>query len=166
MKELGVAEQRFIESMGLYFERQGGTRIGGRIHALLMLTDEPLSLQQLARVLKVSAASVSTNIRASMAIGLVEPVSVPGDRQHYYVVNSNGWESRLRTAEDSVKAFVRVCQEALSVPQLANKHHLREAADFCDFYLAEMAGIAERWRASRAARPTPRTSKASKGRTA
>ncbi|AGC44138.1 hypothetical protein MYSTI_02822 [Myxococcus stipitatus DSM 14675] len=166
MKELSAAEQRFIESMGLYFERQGSTRISGRIHGLLMLADEPLSLQQIARVLKVSAASVSTNIRAIMSIGLVDPVSVPGDRQHYYVVNSDGWESRLRTAEDSVKAFVRLCQEALSAPQLANRQHLRDAADFCDFYLAEMAGIAERWRASRRARPSPRTPKASKGRTA
>ncbi|MCP3097605.1 transcriptional regulator [Myxococcus sp. K15C18031901] len=166
MKDLGVAEQRFIESMGLYFERQGSTRIGGRIHALLMLADEPLSLQTIARMLKVSPASVSTNIRASMAIGLVEPASIPGDRQHYYVVNTDGWESRLRTAEESVKAFVRVCQEAMSAPQMANKRHLRDAADFCDFYLAEMAGIAERWRATRGARPTPRTPKASKGRSA
>ncbi|WP_338867518.1 transcriptional regulator [Myxococcus stipitatus] len=168
MKELGAAEQRFIESMGLYFERQGSTRIGGRIHGLLMLADEPLSLQQITRVLKVSAASVSTNIRAIMSIGLVDPVSVPGNRQHYYVVNSDGWEARLRTAEDSVKAFVRLCQEAMASPQLANRQHLRDAADFCDFYLSEMAGIAERWRASRSARSAARApkSKASKGRTA
>ncbi|MCE9666622.1 transcriptional regulator [Myxococcus stipitatus] len=166
MRDLGVAEQRFIDSMGLYFERQGSTRIGGRIHGLLMLAEEPLSLKAIARLLKVSAASVSTNIRASMAIGLVEPVSMPGDRQHYYVVNTSGWESRLRAAEESVKAFLRLCQEAMATPQLADKRHLRDAADFGDFYLAEMAGIAERWRAMRGARPTPRTPKASKGRSA
>lgn len=165
MTELGAAEHRFIEAMGLHFERQGGTRIGGRIHALLMLAEEPLSLKRIAELLKVSAASVSTNIRACMAMGLVEPASVPGDRQHYYVISAEGWESRLHTAEDAMKAFVRVCQNALATPHLAAKPHLREAAEFCDFYLAEMAGIAERWRASRATRPG-RTSKAPKGRTA
>ena len=165
MKELGDAEHRFIEAMGLHFERQGGTRIGGRIHALLMLADEPMSLKRIAQLLKVSAASVSTNIRACMAMGLVEPASVPGDRQHYYVINSEGWESRLRTAEESMKSFVRVCQGALSAPQLAGKPHLREAREFCEFYLAEMAGISERWRALRGARPA-RPTKASKGRTA
>jgi DNA-binding transcriptional regulator GbsR (MarR family) len=165
MTELGAAEHRFIEAMGLHFERQGGTRIGGRIHALLMLAEEPLSLKRIAELLKVSAASVSTNIRACLAMGLVEPASVPGDRQHYYVISSEGWESRLHTAEDAMKAFVRVCQSALATPHLAAKPHLREAAEFCDFYLAEMAGIAERWRASRATRPG-RTSKAPKGRTA
>ncbi|MCP3141433.1 GbsR/MarR family transcriptional regulator [Pyxidicoccus xibeiensis] len=165
MTELGAAEHRFIEAMGLLFERQGGTRIGGRMQALLMLADEPLSLKRIAELLKVSAASVSTNIRASMAMGLVEPVSVPGDRQHYYVINAEGYEGRLRTAEESLKAFIRVCRSAMATPQLSGKHHLREATEFCEFYLAEMAGIAERWRASRAARPA-RTSKASKGRTA
>ena len=165
MQELGDAEHRFIEAMGLHFERQGGTRIGGRIHALLMLADEPLSLQRIAKLLKVSAASVSTNIRASMSMGLVEPASVPGDRQHYYVISSEGWESRLRTAEEAMKAFVRVCRGAMAAPRLAGKPHLREATEFCEFYLAEMAGIAERWRASRGARPS-RTPKASKGRTA
>jgi DNA-binding transcriptional regulator GbsR (MarR family) len=165
MKELGDAEHRFIEAMALHFERQGGTRIGGRIHALLMLADEPLSLKRIAELLRVSAASVSTNIRTCMSMGLVEPVSMPGDRQHYYVISSEGWEGRLRTAEESLKAFVRVCRNALASPRLANKPHLREAADFCDFYLAEMAGIAERWRATLAAR-TSRAPKASKGRTA
>jgi len=165
MTELSAAEQRFIETLGLHFERQGGTRIGGRIHALLMLADGPLSLKRIAELLKVSAASVSTNIRACMAMGLVEPVSVPGDRQHYYVISSEGWESRLRTAEEAMKAFIRVCRGAMSTPQLADKPHLREATEFCEFYLAEMAGIAERWRASRATRPG-RTSKAPKGRTA
>ncbi len=165
MKELGAAEHRFIEAMGLHFERQGGTRIGGRIHALLMLADEPLSLKRIAQLLKVSAASVSTNIRACMAMGLVEPAGVPGDRQHYYVISAQGWESRLRTAEESMKSFVRVCRDALAVPQLAGKEHVREAAAFCDFYLAEMAGISERWRALRDARPA-RPTKTSKGRTA
>jgi DNA-binding MarR family transcriptional regulator len=165
MKELGAAEHRFIEAMGLHFERQGGTRIGGRIHALLMLADEPLALKRMAQLLKVSLASVSTNIRASMNMGLVEPASVPGDRQHYYVISPQGWESRLRVAEEGMKAFTRLCRDALAAPQLAGKAHLREAADFCDFYLAEMAGISERWRALRGAR-TARPTKASKGRTA
>lgn len=165
MTELGAEELRFIEAMALHFERQGGTRIGGRIHALLMLADEPMSLKRIAELLRVSAASVSTNIRACMAMGLVEPVSVPGDRQHYYVISTEGWESRLRTAEEAMKAFLKMCRGALASPQLAGKPHLREAADFCDFYLTEMAGIAERWRTARSARPT-RTPKASKGRTA
>jgi DNA-binding transcriptional regulator GbsR (MarR family) len=158
MRQLGSAEQRFVEAMGLHFERQGSTRIGGRIHGLLMLAEEPLSLARIAQLLKVSAASVSTNIRQCTDMGLVEPASVPGDRRHYYVISSQGWESRLRTAEVSMRSFIRVCQEALDTPSLGAKPNLREARDFCEFYLAEMAGISERWRAAR--------KKTLKGRTA
>ena len=165
MVELGAAEHRFIESMGLYFERRGGTRIGGRIYALLMLAGEPLSNKRIAELLQVSAASVSTNLRACTNMGLVEPASVPGDRQHYSVVNSQGWESKLRVAEESLRAFSRICGEALAVPRLAGNRNLREASEFCDFYMAELSGIAERWRAAHAPRP-PRPVKTSKGRTA
>ncbi|AEI65870.1 GbsR/MarR family transcriptional regulator [Corallococcus macrosporus] len=164
MKELGAAEHRFIESMGLYFERQGGTRIGGRIYALLMLAGEPLSNKRIAELLKVSAASVSTNLRACAELDLVEPASVPGDRQHYYVIHSQGWEGKLRVVEDSLSAFARICADALTVPQLAGNRHLREASAFCDFYRNELSGIAERWRAARAPRP-PRPARTSKGRT-
>ncbi|NVJ05077.1 ArsR family transcriptional regulator [Myxococcus sp. AM001] len=165
MRELETAEHRFIEAMGLYFERRGGTRIGGRIYALLMLAGEPLSNKRIAELLKVSAASVSTNLRACADMGLVEPASVPGDRQHYHVIHSQGWEGKLRVAEESLSAFARICAEALAVPRLAGNRSLREASAFCDFYKAELTGIAERWRAAHAPRP-PRPDKTSKGRTA
>ena len=49
---------RFIEGMGMYFENQGIPRIGGRILGLLMVAHEPLSADAIARILKVSRASI------------------------------------------------------------------------------------------------------------
>ncbi len=55
---------RFIEGMGMYFENQGIPRIGGRMLGLLMIAHRPLSAEDLARILKVSRASLSTNFRS------------------------------------------------------------------------------------------------------
>ena len=145
--EVSAEEERFIESMGLFFERQGVPRIGGRILGLLMLAEKPLAPGELAGLLRVSLASISTNIRQLQASGLVDPASIPGDRRHYYVFNSAGWDHRLELAVSAMDALGQLCQEALAMPRLGDRHKLREAVEFCDFYREELAGAAERWRA-------------------
>jgi DNA-binding transcriptional regulator GbsR (MarR family) len=76
--------ERFVERMGLFFENEGGPRIAGRLFAHLLLQDEPQSLDVLAKSLRVSKASISTNARLLVDRGLLERVSRPGDRRDYY----------------------------------------------------------------------------------
>ncbi|WNG35176.1 MarR family transcriptional regulator [Archangium violaceum] len=169
MRQDGVSaeEERFIESMGLFFERQGVPRIGGRILGLLLLADKPLALGELAELLRVSPASVSTNIRQLQASGLVEPTSIPGDRRHYYVFNNAGWDHRLKVAISAMDVLGQLCQDALGQPGLKGRNKLREAVEFCDFYRQELTGAAERWRARFARKPgtqTPSPSPSPSGR--
>jgi DNA-binding Lrp family transcriptional regulator len=152
---LSANEERFIESMGLFFERQGVPRIGGRILGLLMLADKPLALGEIAELLRVSPASVSTNIRQLQASGTVDPTSIPGDRRHYYVFNSAGWDHRLEVATATMDALGQLCQDALALPGLSDRHKLREAVEFCAFYRQELAGAARRWRARFARKSDP-----------
>lgn len=149
MRREGVSaeEERFIESMGLFFERQGVPRIGGRILGLLLLAETPLALGELAKLLRVSPASISTNIRQLQASGLVDPASIPGDRRHYFIFNSAGWDHRLELAISAMDALGQMCQDALAMPGLRNRHKLRETVEFCDFYREELGGAAARWRA-------------------
>ena len=53
----------FVGEMGLTFEADGFTRIGGRLFGHLLLADRPLSLDEIAAALRVSKASVSTDAR-------------------------------------------------------------------------------------------------------
>ena len=145
--DMSAEEERFIESMGLFFERQGVPRIGGRILGLLLLAEKPLAPGELARLLRVSPASISTNIRQLQASGLVDPASIPGDRRHYYIFNSAGWDHRLELAISAMDALGQLCQDALAMPRLKDRRKLREAVEFCDFYREELAGASERWRA-------------------
>jgi DNA-binding transcriptional regulator GbsR (MarR family) len=76
-RQLSAAISGFIEGMGLYFEDFGVPRIAGRLLGLLLVTNRPLSLEEVATTLGVSRASVSTNARLILATGLVERVSLP-----------------------------------------------------------------------------------------
>ncbi len=113
-KKLGPELTRFIESMGLYFESMGIPRIGGRILGLLMLAHEPLSAEDIARILKVSRGSISTNMRALISSGMVARKSTLQDRSTYFVFSEIALEQRLVTGIQSAVAFKNMAEQGLN----------------------------------------------------
>ena len=74
----------FIDRMGIVAEHDGMSPIAGRLFALLLVSEEPRSLDDLADQLGVSKASVSTDARRLLERGIAERVSRAGDRRDYY----------------------------------------------------------------------------------
>ncbi|HEV7366298.1 MAG TPA: MarR family transcriptional regulator [Gemmatimonadales bacterium] len=86
---MDVQTAHFIERMGLALEADGLPRIAGRIFGLLLVSEDARSLDDLARQLRVSKASVSTNARMLEQRAVLERISRPGDRRDYYRVPTN-----------------------------------------------------------------------------
>jgi predicted ArsR family transcriptional regulator len=153
--DLSPDMHRFIEGMGRYFEQYQLPRIGGRILALLMIAEKPLSLDDMAARLLVSRASISTNLRLLGASGMVEHTTQPGDRRDYYHYPENIWGSRMEIGIESM-AFIRLLAErgllAIDASNTAGHAHLAEVVDFCDFAKEEYVGMIARWNARRAGR--------------
>lgn len=76
--------ENFIEMMGLIYQADGAPRIAGRIFGLLLVEDEPHSLQGIAERLQVSKASASTNARLLAEKGVIRLTTKPGIRQDFY----------------------------------------------------------------------------------
>jgi len=79
-------QTQFIEHMGQLAEGEGLPRIAGRILGVLMLDAHTRSLDELALQLAVSRASISTNGRLLQGMGLIQRVTVPGDRRDYWCI--------------------------------------------------------------------------------
>jgi len=75
---------RFIEDIAILLEADGLPPIAARLFALLLLSDLPQSLDDLADQLGVSKASVSTDARRLLERGIVDRVARAGDRRDYY----------------------------------------------------------------------------------
>lgn len=86
-------EVDFIERFGLLAEEDGMPRIAGRIFALLMLTEDPVTLDEIAEELQVSKASASTNTRLLDRIGILERTTKPGDRRTFYQLSPHALEA-------------------------------------------------------------------------
>lgn len=83
---LAEAQEVFVQGAGKISSALLGmiNRVGGQIYALLFLSEEPLSLDDIARRLAVSKSNVSINIRMLEDYSLVRKVWVKGSRKDYY----------------------------------------------------------------------------------
>ncbi len=90
--ELEKAHDYFIETASRLSKGMGLSEIAGQIYALLYLSPEPISLNEMVEKLKISKASASVNIRALEGWGAVRKVWVKGNRRNHYVVDGNIWK--------------------------------------------------------------------------
>ena len=90
---------RFVEQMGFAAEKDRLPRIAGWMLATLLMEEGSLSLDDVAKRLKVSRASISTNARLLQALGVIERVVEPGSRRdHYQIAAEPGRELLKSTA--------------------------------------------------------------------
>jgi DNA-binding transcriptional regulator GbsR (MarR family) len=83
MRSPHAHDSALVEKFEQLLEAEGLPRIGGRMLGLLAVAPAPLSIDELARSLKVSRASISTNGKLLQSLGLVERITRPGDRRDY-----------------------------------------------------------------------------------
>lgn len=155
MQTLTDEQQQFIERVGLYFEQYHLSRIGGRLLGLLLLSEHPLGLNEMAELLQVSLASVSTNIRLTTDFGMTERVSFPGDRRSYYQARPQLGMHNIQMKELGTRQLRQVVQSglmAITAEMAAAREHLTELVHFCDFLIADSQGMDDRWHAYRQAR--------------
>jgi DNA-binding transcriptional regulator GbsR (MarR family) len=74
----------FIEGWGRLGPYWGINKVMAEIHALLYLSPEPLTLEEMSRKLKTSRSNVSTNVRHLVDLGVVKKVVIRGERRDYY----------------------------------------------------------------------------------
>jgi DNA-binding transcriptional regulator GbsR (MarR family) len=150
---LTPALHTFIEGMGMYFEVQGIPRIGGRILGLLMIAHAPLSAEDIATILNVSRGSLSTNFRLLLASGMVERVTVRGDRVTYFVFSDSAMEQRIAVGLRSVSAFKRLCTQALDAlpPRDPSRHHLDISLEWSELLTQSFEAAMTEWHERRLA---------------
>jgi DNA-binding transcriptional regulator GbsR (MarR family) len=103
---------QFIENIARYYEGYGIPRIGGRMFALLLVAPHPLSAEQIAELLKASRSSVSTNVRALMANGWVERVTVLGERTEYFRFSPTAWDHVIERRRQAFAPLIAMVSKA------------------------------------------------------
>lgn len=79
------AKEKFIQSWGALATQWGINKTMAQISALLMISPEPLSVEDIMDKLKISRGNVSMNLRELMNWGIVYKEFKPGERKDYFV---------------------------------------------------------------------------------
>lgn len=147
--ELSDSLQQFIESMGVFFERYGISRIGGRMLGLLMVSERDLSLDDIAGTLGVSRASVSTNARMLILYGMAQLVTRPGDRRDYYRLPPDTWARATEAEMDAILTMRRIAESGLAAARASDRaatEHLEDMIAYSDLMLEDRRSMLEHWR--------------------
>lgn len=84
--------QSFVLHFGEMGSRWGINRTVGQMYALLVLSAEPLTADQMAETLGFSRSNVSMGLKELQSWELVRLQHLPGDRKEYYSAPADVWD--------------------------------------------------------------------------
>ncbi len=101
--KLSEAKSQFIQAWGTLGSKWGINRTMAQIHALLLVSPDPMSAEEIMEGLNISRGNVNMNVRELIDWGLVEKLHKPGDRKEYFVAEKDIWEVTKRVARERKK---------------------------------------------------------------
>ena len=126
--DLEIVHDSMLDGLSQLADYFGFSKVMGQLYGSLLLSAEPLSLDDMMARLGISKASVSTNIRSLEHMGMVRQVWVRGGsgRRKYYQAETDFWQifSNFLSGRE-----LRDLEHALSVMQ---ENHQRISASIDD----------------------------------
>jgi DNA-binding transcriptional regulator GbsR (MarR family) len=147
--------ETFTHRMGLLFEQDALPHIAGRVFGLLLVSQEARCLGELAEVLQVSKASVSTNARLLARRGVLERVRRAGDRRDFYRVSPDLFPRSMADRLERWNRFTQLVGEArrsLQIRSPSVRTRLEEYETGFAFMAAAIGHALAAWHRSPAAR--------------
>ena len=90
--KLTEAKQQFISSWGAFGTHWGINRTMAQIHALLLISPDPLTQDDMMEQLNISRGNTNMNIRELINWGLVDRVLLSGERKEYFNAEKDIWK--------------------------------------------------------------------------
>ncbi|MBE2229799.1 MAG: MarR family transcriptional regulator [Chitinophagaceae bacterium] len=90
--KLTDARHQFISNWGAFGTHWGINRTMAQIHALLLISPDPLTQDDIMEELNISRGNTNMNIRELINWGLVDRVLIPGERKEYFSAEKDIWK--------------------------------------------------------------------------
>ena len=96
---LPPAVERFVLHWGEMGAVWGTNRSIGQVHALLYLSERPLTAEDIAETLTLARSNVSNSLKELQGWALIRRAHVMGDRRDFFAAETDLWEMVTRIAE-------------------------------------------------------------------
>lgn len=142
MSELNEIKEKFILHWGEQGSLWGINRTMAQVHALLFVSPEPLSANQIMDELQISRGNVSMALRELMAWGLVSRVHIKGERREFYTTEKDVWmmfriiarERKKREVDPTIEVLRESVNRLNQMPDAEGKYEREQIKNLLDFF--------------------------------
>lgn len=140
--EFNEAKNKFIQTWGALGSQWGINKTMAQIHALLMVSPEPLSMEEVMAELLISRGNASMNLRALMDWGIVYKEYKSGERREFFTAEKDLDELAVKIAKErskrEIKPALKVLKDVSSIDPTKSKetkHFVEQTSQLYDFVL-------------------------------
>ncbi|MCX6217257.1 MarR family transcriptional regulator [Spirosoma sp.] len=116
----GEARDKFIHTWGTLATQWGINRSMAQLHAVLLISPEALSTEDVMEQLQISRGNASMNLRDLMDWGLVYKQLKPGERREFFIAEKDIWKVARQVAKErrrrEITPVVEVLNELKAMP--------------------------------------------------
>lgn len=147
-----------LQDFAVAYRGFGLSKLMGRVVALLLFSDRPLSLDEIAANLEMSKGPISQITRRLLDRHLIRKVWKPGSRKNYYEVLPDIFENAFRNNLDLIRNNTRIARDLRRKVEAAGHDNLAilearltEMEAFYRIMEKHFQAFLEEWIAERAA---------------
>jgi len=140
--EFKEAKNKFVQSWGALGSQWGINKTMAQIHALLMISTEAVSMEDIMEELQISRGNASMNLRALMDWGIVYKEYKAGERKEFFIAEKDLDELAVKIAKErskrEIKPALKVLKEVSTIKHNATqeeKHFVEQTGKLYDFVL-------------------------------
>jgi DNA-binding transcriptional regulator GbsR (MarR family) len=142
MNNLAEIKERFILHWGEMGSLWGINRTMAQIHALLLISEEPLSANDIMDELQISRGNVSMALRELIAWGIVSRVHIKGERREFYTTEKDVWkmfriiarERKKREVDPTITVLRESVTDLEKMPDSEGKHEREQLKNLLTFF--------------------------------
>ncbi|QNN41488.1 GbsR/MarR family transcriptional regulator [Pedobacter roseus] len=101
--ELAAAKLKFIEAWGKLGSEWGINRTMAQVHALLLISPEALTTEEIMEQLSISRGNANMTLRDLIGWGLIEKQHKAGERKEYFFADKDVWNIARQVAKERKK---------------------------------------------------------------
>jgi len=140
--EFREAKNKFVQTWGALGSQWGINKTMAQIHALLMVSHDAVSMEDIMEELQISRGNASMNLRALMDWGIVYKEYKTGERREYYTAEKDLDELAVKISKErskrEIKPALKVLKEVSSIDADATeeeRHFVAQTTKLYDFVL-------------------------------
>ncbi|MDX1906866.1 MAG: MarR family transcriptional regulator [Bacteroidia bacterium] len=146
--QLDEAKDKFIQAWGSLGSNWGINRTMAQVHALLLISAESLSAEDIMAALNISRGNANMNLRALIDWGLVKKEYRAGERREYFFAEKDIWQVAQQVIVERRKRELKPVLKVLE--DVRNVEGDPEQADIKAFvhtveHLGQIVGMADRF---------------------